>query len=171
MLIRRALWLILLLALLGGAAGARAQEETAPVRVDGRTIFRVGPADDADAAARAERIEDRLAALLENPRTIAPAVIEASRPDERRITVSAVPIVTITAADAEENVTTVDALAAEWAAAIDVALREGRERRGGGLSDVWLLVCLLYTSSPVIRQTRIKIGTWLPPNNKKKSKT
>ena len=120
MLIRRALWLILLLALLGGAAGARAQEETAPVRVDGRTIFRVGPADDADAAARAERIEDRLAALLENPRTIAPAVIEASRPDERRITVSAVPIVTITAADAEENVTTVDALAAEWAAAIDV---------------------------------------------------
>ena len=140
MLIRRALWLILLLALLGGTQAARAQEETAPVRVDGRTILRVGPADDADAVARAERIEDRLAALLENPRTIAPAVIESSRPDERRITVSGVPILTVTAADAEENVTTVDALAAEWAAAIDIALREGRERRGGGLSDVWLLV-------------------------------
>lgn len=141
MRIRRCVWLLLLLALLGGAAGAaRAQEETAPVRVDGRTIFRVGPADDADAVARANRIEDRLAALLDNPRTIAPAEIEASRPDERRITVSGVPIVTVTAADAEENVTSVDALAAEWAAAIDVALREGRERRGGGWRDVLLLV-------------------------------
>jgi small-conductance mechanosensitive channel len=137
----RLLWLLLALLLAASLpAAAHAQDDTAPVRVDGRTIFRVGPADDADAATRANRIESRLETLLDNPRTIAPAVIEASRPDEKIVTVSGVPIVTVTETDAENNLTTVDALAAQWAAAIDNALAEGRERRVGGGSEVLVLI-------------------------------
>jgi small-conductance mechanosensitive channel len=137
----RLVWVLLALLLAAGLPmAAHAQDDTAPVRVDGRTIFRVGPTADADAPTRANRVESRLEALLDNPRTIAPAEIEPSRPGERTISVSGVPIVTVTEIDAENNLMTVDALAAQWAAVIDNALREGRERRGGGARDVLVLV-------------------------------
>lgn len=45
------------------------------------------------------------------------------------ITVAAVPVVTVTPADADDNLTTVDALAMQWAGAIDRALQQGQERR------------------------------------------
>ncbi len=112
---------------------ARAQEDDrAPVRLDGRTLFRVGPSGDVDAAARARRVELRLEALLDSPDAINPAVVEAAESDAagaRLITVNAAPIVTVTAADAEENLTTVDDLAANWAAVVDDALVEARARR------------------------------------------
>ena len=135
---RRVLLLFLILWLLPPAA--RAQEETAPVRVDGRTIFRVGPAADADAATRANRIQSRLELLLDSPRAIPAAEINPSRPGERTITVADVPIVTVTDTDAADNLMTVDELAAQWAATIDDALAEGRQRRGGGPREVLVLM-------------------------------
>lgn len=135
------LWVLVavLLSLLPAGA-AHAQEDTAPVRVDGRTIFRVGPAADADAATRANRIEARLESLLDSPRALAPADITPSRPGERAIEVAGVPIVTVTSADAADNLMTVDELARQWAATIDNALAEGRERRGGGPRQVLVLM-------------------------------
>jgi small-conductance mechanosensitive channel len=132
----RARTLFLLAALLVAIVltpAARAQEDDrAPVRLDGRTLFRVGPSGDLDATQRARRVELRLEALLDSPDAINPAVVEAAESDdadERLITVNAAPIVTITAADADENLTTVDQLAANWAAVIDDALVNARARR------------------------------------------
>ena len=132
----RARHLFLLVALLVAIAlapAARAQEDDrAPVRLDGRTLFRVGPSGELDAAQRARRVELRLEALLDSPDAINPAVVEAAESDDvdaRLITVNAAPIVTVTAADAEENLATVDALAANWAAVIDDALVDARARR------------------------------------------
>lgn len=45
------------------------------------------------------------------------------------ITVAAVPVVTVTTADAQENLIGVDALAAQWAQSINTALARGRENR------------------------------------------
>lgn len=105
-----------------------AQDERATVRLDGRTVLRLGPNEELDAVTRANRVEQRLFTLLENPDSIAPAIIEFSG-DERIIAVSGVPIVTVTETDAEDNVTTLDALATQWAQVIDTQLQRGRERR------------------------------------------
>ncbi len=131
---RLLLFLVILLAALAVARPSLAQEpspaplERAPVRVDGRTIFRVGANAELDAEARADRITQRLSALLENPDSIAPAVIETIG-DERVVTVSGVPIVTVNGVDAEDNLTTVHDLAVQWARAVNIALRSGQERR------------------------------------------
>jgi len=129
---RRLFLLAVLLAAIALAPAARAQEDDrAPVRLDGRTLFRVGPSGELDAAARARRVELRLEALLDSPETIDPAVVELAETetDERLITVNAAPIVTVTAADADENLTSVEALADRWAGVIDDALLEARARR------------------------------------------
>ena len=122
------------------AVPVAAQDERAPVRVDGRTIFRVGPIEDMAAADRAARVESRLEALLENPQAIAPAVIETSGPDERIITIAGAPILTVTAADAEDNLTDLDALAAEWATTLDSTLAAAVDRRETGR---WSAVVLI----------------------------
>ncbi|HMQ29690.1 MAG TPA: mechanosensitive ion channel family protein [Chloroflexaceae bacterium] len=107
-----------------------AQDERVTVRLDGRALFRVGPTTDADAATRARRVERRLATLLENPQAIVPARVEPGASEgEQIVTVAGVPVVTVTVADAEDNVTTPAALAALWAQRIDTALVEGRARR------------------------------------------
>ena len=107
-----------------------AQDERVTVRLDGRALFRVGPTTDADAATRARRVERRLATLLENPQAIVPARVEPGASEgEQIVTVAGVPVVTVTVADAEDNLTTPPALAALWAQRIDTALVEGRARR------------------------------------------
>ena len=142
-MVRLRLPLVLLLLWLALAApAARAQEDDREaVRLDGRTVLRVGPAGDADAATRAGRIEQRLEALLESPAPLNPAVVQRddSRPTERLITVNDAPVVTVTAEDADENLTDVDALATSWALAIDEALAAGRARRAGR-SEVLVLM-------------------------------
>lgn len=105
-----------------------AQDERVTVLVDGRALFRVGPVDATDAAERARRIEQRITTLLQNPQAITPAQIEANG-QQRVISVAGVPVVTVTEADAQDNLTTVDALATQWAQALDTALQRGRERR------------------------------------------
>jgi small conductance mechanosensitive channel len=112
-------------------AVALAQDERVTVRLDGRALFRVGPSADADAATRARRIEGRLATLLENPLAIAPAQVEPAGPEgqERFITVAGVPVVTLSEADAQDNLSSLDALAALWAQRIDAALARAGDRR------------------------------------------
>nr|MDQ3323828.1 mechanosensitive ion channel family protein [Acidobacteriota bacterium] len=105
-----------------------AQDETVTVRVDGRSLFRVGGAGSTTAANRAAQIERRLNSLLEKPEAIAPAQIGAQG-EERVVNVAGVTVVTVTAADAQENLTTADALAAQWATSVNNALERGRSRR------------------------------------------
>lgn len=126
---------VLLLVLPLAAAPLAAQAgDRVTVRLDGRAVLRVGPAPGVSAQARAERIERRLATLLETPRAIAPARVEPSGDTARVVSVAGVPVVTVGRADAEDNVLGVDALAAQWARAVDTALERARERRGTGWS-------------------------------------
>ncbi len=128
---RRWLWLAGLLLALLGAVPTAAQDQRVPVRVDGRTIFRVGPSADSDAQTRAQRIEQRINTLLENPEAIAPVVTGRTAADELVLTIAGVPIVTISAADAADNITTMDALATQWASVLNDALTRARQVRLG----------------------------------------
>ncbi len=130
--LRLCLGFLVALITLGAATPAAAQDERVTVRLDGQALFRVGPTADADAATRAQRVERRLATLLENPQAIVAARIELpANSDERIVTVAGVPVVTVIQADAEDNLTTPEALAALWAQRIDTALADGRARRLG----------------------------------------
>ena len=110
---------------------AEAQQEQATVRLDGRTVFRVSAVGEQDATARARQVERRMARLLENPNAIAPPQIQptGANNSERVITIAGVPIVTVTTADAQDNLTTVDALAKQWSQAVDAAIERASQRR------------------------------------------
>jgi len=137
--VRRVLLLLVAL-LLVLAPDARAQEDDrAPVRLDGRALFRVGPSDDVDADARARRVEQRLEALLDTPAELAPVVIGRSAGD-RVLTVNGAALVTVTAADAEDNLTDVDTLARQWASILDTALAAARERRQTARFEALVLI-------------------------------
>ncbi|MCU0548415.1 MAG: hypothetical protein MUC48_03620 [Leptolyngbya sp. Prado105] len=61
--------------------------------------------------------------LLENPTAISAPRIEPGRDKTQRvITIAGVPIVTVTQTDAQDNLTTVDALATQWSQAIGSAI-------------------------------------------------
>lgn len=112
------------------ASSATAQAERATVRFDGRALFRVSAVENADATARAQQIERRLNRLLENPQAIASPQIETpSDPAQRVITVAGVPLVTVTEADAQDNLTGVDTLAVQWAQSLRSALERAGQRR------------------------------------------
>lgn len=113
------------------AAPLAAQDGRATVRLDGRPVFRVGAADTISARDRASRIERRLTTLLETPRALAPAQVQPSGAGntDRTVTVLGVPTVTVSRADADDNLTTVDALAAQWSRALDAALERAATRR------------------------------------------
>ena len=113
-------------------AGAMAiQDDRTTVRVDGRPLFRVGPTDSVTAAERAQRIERRVVTLLGTPRALPPAQVAPTGPGgaDRTVTVSGVPVVTVTQADAEDNATSTEALAIQWSRMLDVELRRAAERR------------------------------------------
>lgn len=105
--------------------------DRATVRVDGRPVFRVGATEDADASTRTAQIERRLETLLENPEAITPVMIEPSGPDgeNRVLSVAGVPIVTVTSTDADDNLTSIDALSTQWAQSLDRELTRAKERR------------------------------------------
>lgn len=108
----------------------RAQDERVTVRLDGRALFRVSAVDNTKASDRARQIERRMNRLLENPTAISPPQIETSQDKQQRVITSAgVPIVTLTSTDAQDNLTTVDALAIQWSQAIDTALKRASQRR------------------------------------------
>lgn len=123
-----------LLVLLGAVSGVVAQDDRAAVLVDGHEIFKVGPAGDQDAAARARQVERRIELLLGSPDQIRPARVEPAGQDGAvAVTVAGVPVVVVTADDAADNLTTPDRLAATWAAALDAELAAASARRSSGL--------------------------------------
>jgi small-conductance mechanosensitive channel len=107
------------------------QDERATVRVEGRSLFRVGETDDESAGDRAGRVERRVVRLLKRPEAIAPARVEVTGWDgeERVVSVAGVPVVTVTKQDAEDNLMTAQALAEQWAVALDAALERARKSR------------------------------------------
>lgn len=112
------------------AGSGYAQAERAIVRLDGRAVFRISALENQDATARARQVERRINRLLENPRAIAPPRIEPTADaNQYVITIAGVPVVTATAADAQDNLTTVDALAVQWSEAISAALQRASQRR------------------------------------------
>jgi len=122
----------LVIALAGfSAEPARAQDDRATVRVDGRSVFRVGPTEELEAAARARQIERRMTTLLETPDAIGRAQVERTGEDgsERAVTVAGVPVVTVTQTDDDDNLASIDVVAAQWAAAVDSALLRAAEAR------------------------------------------
>lgn len=124
--------ILALLLTICASSPAAAQTSVASVRLDGRVVFQVGPADEngGDASARAKRIEDRLATILPNLRNLGPATAkQVGR--TWTVSVSAVPVVTITSRDAEDNLTSQQALAQQWASNLQRALDRARQRRQG----------------------------------------
>lgn len=107
----------------------QAQDTRVTVRIDGRTLFRVGPSAEVDARTRARRIEQRIATLLQSPTTIPPAIASLTPEGDWVVTVAGVPVVNVTQTDAEDNLTTSPALAGQWALALDAALERAHERR------------------------------------------
>jgi len=108
-----------------------AQSEVATVRLDGQVVFQVGPANDGDdPGERARRIEQRINGLLRNIDALGPPIARET-PSGWAVSVSGVPIVTVTPRDAEDNLTTPKALAEQWADAVGQALDTARERRLG----------------------------------------
>jgi len=109
---------------------AAAQGELAPVRLNGMPVLEVAGSGEEPARARADRIERRLQRISDRPDLVgAPDVVPGPTPDSRVIELQGLPIVTLTRADAEEAVTTVDALAADWAASIGRAIDQARASR------------------------------------------
>lgn len=128
--LRWLLLLVLLTAIIITPVSVGAQDERVTVRLDGRSVFRVSELEDTDATARARQIERRMNRLLENPQAIAPPRIEPTKDRTGRIiAIAGVPIVTVTAADALDNLTTVNGLATQWSEAIDTALKQASQRR------------------------------------------
>jgi small conductance mechanosensitive channel len=127
------LWLAVFMALTAitlGMGTAAAQGEQASVRLDGRILFRVSSTEQDTASARAQRVQQRLQALLDNPGAITPARVEAvAEGAERAIVVAGVPVVTVTQQDADDNAVALDVLAGQWAAAIDRGLEEAARQR------------------------------------------
>lgn len=128
---RRLLVVLCLLLNALAVAPASAQSDVATVRLDGQAVFQVGPASDGDdARERARRIEQRLNGLLRNLDALGPPVARQA-PSGWTVTVSGVPVVTVTPRDAEDSLTSPPALARQWANALDRALGRARERRLG----------------------------------------
>lgn len=110
---------------------AMAQSDAATVRLDGRAVFQVGPGTEGgNAQERARRIEQRIGGLLRNLDALGPPVATRSA-DGVAVTVSGVPVVTVTPRDAEDTLTPAPALAQQWATALGQALDRARERRLG----------------------------------------
>lgn len=129
----RSITIAWLMALMLAASGvpAFAQAEAATVRIDGRSVFQVGPGtDDGDPTARARRVEERLSPLLGNPDALAPAAPRRTAAGWS-VTVSGIPVVSVTPRDAEDAFTTEAALARQWASSLDTALQRARDRRLG----------------------------------------
>jgi small conductance mechanosensitive channel len=125
-------WLLaaLFAALTWLAQEAVAQDGQSTVRLDGRALFRLSASEELTAEERSSRVENRLAALLESPDAL-PLAVAAPSSEGWVITVAGVPVAAVTAADAEDNLTTPEVLARQWAAAVDRELARAREERLG----------------------------------------
>lgn len=121
--------LVAVLVLQAPAASAQSLDE-AVVRLNGAPVVRVTGTEAEPAAERAARIQRRLERLADRAGDSArPSVVPGPDPATRIVQLLGAPIVTVTQLDADDHVTTVDALASQWAAAIGDALAEARSVR------------------------------------------
>lgn len=128
--VRTVRWFVSIVFLLLFATAAGAQDTETTVRLDGRAMFRVTDDGETSSQVRADRVEQRLGSLLENLDTIPPASVSEER-SERVIAVAGVQVVRVLPLDAENSLTPIDDLAAQWAAIVDRELASARERRLG----------------------------------------
>jgi small-conductance mechanosensitive channel len=114
-----------------GVSLASAQVDgEAAVRLNGVPVIRVAAAGDESASVRAERIERRLERLVARddvPGAI--TVVPGPGGDSRVVQLGDAPLVTVTREDADDQLLSVDALAAEWATALEGALQQARAAR------------------------------------------
>lgn len=132
-------------------AGAQVDDE-ASIRLNGVPVIRVTAAGDESARVRAARIERRLRRLVADDRALpAIAVVPGPTADTRLVQLGDAPLVTVTRADAENHLLTVDDLGAEWSSALTNALQQARaarlspgrrfatEMRGAATTALWRL--------------------------------
>ncbi len=121
----------MLLICLAASVPALAQDSLATVRLDGRTLFRIGPSETLDASQRARQIERQLAAVLETPQGIRRARIAPAEGEDKglQISVAGRPLMVVSPADAEANGAAIERLTREWATVIDSALDTAVKRR------------------------------------------
>lgn len=109
---------------------AIAQSDLAAVRLNGQPVLEVAGTTAEPARARADRIERRLQRVVDREDLVGrPAAVPGPVPDSRIIEVQGLPVVTVTRADAEEALTTVEALADEWATVLGRAVDRARASR------------------------------------------
>lgn len=122
----------LLATMLACATPAVAQEGRSTVRLDGRAILRLSGIPGRDAETRADDVERRLASVLQHPTTLPPVQTEpTANGAHRTLSILGVPLVTVTPEDAQDHLTSLDALSAQWARELDGALAQAQKRRRG----------------------------------------
>lgn len=122
--------LMITCALAGVTTPASAQDGRATVRFDGRGVLRVSGTPDRDASTRAREVERRLTSLLQHEGPLPPVQVQPSSDGANRVlSIVGVPVVTITPEDAQDHLTTQDALASQWARTLDGALAQAHARR------------------------------------------
>lgn len=131
-LVRRGFLSSVMIALLAWSTPALAQQGRATVRLDGRAILRLSGTPDRDADTRADDVERRLASVLQHEDTLPPVQIEqTANGAHRTLSLLGVPLVTVTPEDAQDHLTSADALSAQWSRALDSALARAQKRRRG----------------------------------------
>jgi small conductance mechanosensitive channel len=115
--------------LCAGTLVLRGQPDEAVVRLAGAPVIVVGPTSEETADARAARIERRLERLADRVDEVPQPVVVRQGDGTAVVSVADSPVVTVSRADAEEHVTTVDALATSWAGDIGRALERARRAR------------------------------------------
>ena len=120
-------WAAALLWTLSVSMAAAQGTGEASVRLNGVPVMRVTATGDESAGVRAARIERRLRRLVARDQALpAVTVVPGPTADTRVVQLGDAPLVTVTRADAEDHLLTVDDLGAEWASALHDALQQAR---------------------------------------------
>lgn len=130
----------------------------APVKVNGRTLLTLTDINDAQALLRADRVHLRLERLIARDQPVA-----AVRPQDivdnqgqPLITLGGEPVLTVTLADAENNLMSPQQLALIWSGKLSVAVAEARAARANPLQGIGYLI--RYSFRDLIQS----IARWLP---------
>lgn len=122
----------------------------APVMVGTRRLFDVGALPDQTAADRAAAINRRIDSFARNPERIAPVEVKLRGP-ERVLTIGTRDLLTVTAQDADDNLTTVSQLASSWKQELDEVLGAIRAEH----QTLWnqVVLSIVHSAENLVRQT------------------
>ena len=137
---------------------ARPTVAMAPVEVGGRELFRVTGADEAEALARANAINERLQLLIGRRDSVKRWQTEDLQPRNGAPTIilGGEEVLSILPSDAAANGSTMPQLAQEWGYALSAAVRAARATRDGPLSGI------AVTVSSSMTDLILGIVAWLP---------